>query len=92
MVVSGSRRVGLVAVKLGMVPVWTKAGERHVVTMLQVTDMAPLFQCCGWRSGWIVVSGWLLCTFKIIYIIPTRTVYSVFCMTCMHGVNRADAG
>uniref|UniRef100_A0A8C5F990 Large ribosomal subunit protein uL3m n=1 Tax=Gadus morhua TaxID=8049 RepID=A0A8C5F990_GADMO len=34
----GSRRVGLVAVKLGMVPVWTKAGERHVVTMLQVQD------------------------------------------------------
>uniref|UniRef100_A0A8C3AWL8 Large ribosomal subunit protein uL3m n=1 Tax=Cyclopterus lumpus TaxID=8103 RepID=A0A8C3AWL8_CYCLU len=34
----GSRRVGLVAVKLGMAPVWTKAGERHVVTMLQVQD------------------------------------------------------
>ncbi|XP_056154641.1 39S ribosomal protein L3, mitochondrial [Lampris incognitus] len=34
----GSRRVGLVAVKLGMAPVWTKTGERHVVTMLQVQD------------------------------------------------------
>jgi len=34
----GSRRVGLIAVKLGMMPVWTKAGERHVVTMLQVQD------------------------------------------------------
>ncbi len=32
----GSRRVGLVAVKLGMAPIWTKTGERHVVTMLQV--------------------------------------------------------
>uniref|UniRef100_A0A673KLN1 Large ribosomal subunit protein uL3m n=1 Tax=Sinocyclocheilus rhinocerous TaxID=307959 RepID=A0A673KLN1_9TELE len=32
--VEGSRRVGLVAVKLGMMPVWTKSGERHVVTML----------------------------------------------------------
>ncbi|CAB1320644.1 unnamed protein product [Coregonus sp. 'balchen'] len=34
-----SRRVGLVAVKLGMAPVWTKTGERHVVTMLQVTHI-----------------------------------------------------
>lgn len=34
--VSGSRRVGLVAVKLGMAPIWTKTGERHVVSMLQV--------------------------------------------------------
>ncbi|XP_046690449.1 39S ribosomal protein L3, mitochondrial isoform X2 [Silurus meridionalis] len=33
-----SRRVGLVAVKLGMMPVWTKSGDRHVVTMLQVQD------------------------------------------------------
>lgn len=31
-----SRRVGLVAVKLGMMPVWTRSGDRHVVTMLQV--------------------------------------------------------
>lgn len=33
---TGSRRVGLVAVKLGMAPIWTKTGERHAVTMLQV--------------------------------------------------------
>lgn len=33
-----SRRVGLVAVKLGMAPIWLKSGERHVVTMLQVQD------------------------------------------------------
>ncbi|XP_008330224.1 large ribosomal subunit protein uL3m [Cynoglossus semilaevis] len=34
----GSRRVGLVALKLGMMPIWTKTGERHAVTMLQVQD------------------------------------------------------
>uniref|UniRef100_A0A3P8XBQ0 Large ribosomal subunit protein uL3m n=1 Tax=Esox lucius TaxID=8010 RepID=A0A3P8XBQ0_ESOLU len=34
----GSRRVGLVAVKLGMAPVWTKMGDRQVVTLLQVQD------------------------------------------------------
>ncbi|KAM8841589.1 large ribosomal subunit protein uL3m [Spinachia spinachia] len=34
----GSRRVGLVAIKLGMAPIWTKTGERHVATMLQVQD------------------------------------------------------
>lgn len=34
----GSKRVGLIAVKLGMVPIWTKTGERHVATMLQVRD------------------------------------------------------
>ncbi|XP_042362550.1 39S ribosomal protein L3, mitochondrial [Plectropomus leopardus] len=34
----GSRRVGLVAVKLGMAPIWTKTGERLVATMLQVQD------------------------------------------------------
>ncbi|XP_023683364.1 large ribosomal subunit protein uL3m [Paramormyrops kingsleyae] len=34
----GSRRVGLVALKLGMMPVWTKQGERHAVTLLQVQD------------------------------------------------------
>ncbi|XP_062846290.1 39S ribosomal protein L3, mitochondrial isoform X2 [Trichomycterus rosablanca] len=36
--VEQSKRVGLVAIKLGMMPVWTKSGERHVVTMLQVQD------------------------------------------------------
>uniref|UniRef100_A0A1A7Y531 Large ribosomal subunit protein uL3m n=1 Tax=Iconisemion striatum TaxID=60296 RepID=A0A1A7Y531_9TELE len=34
----GSRRVGLIAVKLGMAPIWTKTGEQHVVTLLQVQD------------------------------------------------------
>ncbi|XP_072268422.1 large ribosomal subunit protein uL3m [Pyxicephalus adspersus] len=34
----GSSRVGLIAVKLGMVPLWTKSGEKHAVTMLQVQD------------------------------------------------------
>ncbi|KAM9385251.1 large ribosomal subunit protein uL3m [Pholidichthys leucotaenia] len=34
----GSQRVGLIAVKLGMAPIWTKTGERHVATMLQVQD------------------------------------------------------
>uniref|UniRef100_A0A4W3I1C7 Large ribosomal subunit protein uL3m n=1 Tax=Callorhinchus milii TaxID=7868 RepID=A0A4W3I1C7_CALMI len=36
--VPGAQRVGLVAVKLGMMPLWTKTGERHVVTLLQVQD------------------------------------------------------
>lgn len=40
---TGSRRVGLVAVKLGMAPIWSKTGERHAVTMLQVrTDTVPV--------------------------------------------------
>uniref|UniRef100_A0A8C4SZ90 Large ribosomal subunit protein uL3m n=1 Tax=Erpetoichthys calabaricus TaxID=27687 RepID=A0A8C4SZ90_ERPCA len=34
----GNARVGLIAVKLGMMPVWTKTGEKHAVTMLQVQD------------------------------------------------------
>ncbi|XP_051871622.1 39S ribosomal protein L3, mitochondrial [Pristis pectinata] len=34
----GTRRVGLVAMKLGMMPLWTKAGEKHAVTLLQVQD------------------------------------------------------
>ncbi|ROL45895.1 39S ribosomal protein L3, mitochondrial [Anabarilius grahami] len=44
----GSRRVGLVAVKLGMMPVWTKSGERHVVTMLQRPEgYLEIFQNAG---------------------------------------------
>ncbi|KAM9307574.1 large ribosomal subunit protein uL3m [Gastrophryne carolinensis] len=35
---AGSIRVGIIAVKLGMVPLWTKSGEKHAVTMLQVRD------------------------------------------------------
>ncbi|XP_044311820.1 39S ribosomal protein L3, mitochondrial [Varanus komodoensis] len=34
----GSKRVGVVAVKLGMMPLWTKKGERLVVTLLHVED------------------------------------------------------
>ncbi|KAM5158072.1 large ribosomal subunit protein uL3m [Mantella aurantiaca] len=34
----GSHRVGVIAVKLGMMSLWTKSGERHAVTMLQVRD------------------------------------------------------
>ncbi|KAH0627271.1 hypothetical protein JD844_002792 [Phrynosoma platyrhinos] len=34
----GSRRVGVIAVKLGMMPLWTKKGERMAVTLLQVQD------------------------------------------------------
>ncbi|CAJ0919700.1 unnamed protein product [Ranitomeya imitator] len=32
---NGSNRVGVIAVKLGMMPIWTKSGEKHAVTMLQ---------------------------------------------------------
>lgn len=52
-VLSGSRRVGLVAVKLGMAPIWSKTGERHVVTMLQVM-LTPrfflLYQSFTWKA------------------------------------------
>lgn len=41
----GSRRVGLVAVKLGMAPIWTKTGERHVATMLQVAHTHTHTRC-----------------------------------------------
>lgn len=34
----GSCRVGLIAVKLGMMPLWTKDGQKHVTTLLQVQD------------------------------------------------------
>ncbi|XP_077899432.1 large ribosomal subunit protein uL3m isoform X3 [Ictidomys tridecemlineatus] len=34
----GSSRVGLIAVKLGMMPLWTKDGQKHAVTLLQVQD------------------------------------------------------
>lgn len=33
---AGSRRVGVVALKLGKLPLWTKNGERLSVTLLQV--------------------------------------------------------
>ncbi|XP_012883494.1 PREDICTED: 39S ribosomal protein L3, mitochondrial, partial [Dipodomys ordii] len=34
----GSSRVGVIALKLGMMPLWTKDGRKHVVTLLQVQD------------------------------------------------------
>ncbi|XP_015709558.1 39S ribosomal protein L3, mitochondrial [Coturnix japonica] len=34
----GSVRVGVVAVKLGMMPIWTKSGKKHAVTLLKVQD------------------------------------------------------
>ncbi|KAF6313153.1 mitochondrial ribosomal protein L3 [Rhinolophus ferrumequinum] len=34
----GSSRVGLIALKLGMMPLWTKDGQKHVATLLQVQD------------------------------------------------------
>ncbi|XP_029817616.1 39S ribosomal protein L3, mitochondrial [Manacus vitellinus] len=33
-----SIRVGVVAVKLGMMPIWTKSGKKHAVTLLKVQD------------------------------------------------------
>ncbi|XP_028254443.1 large ribosomal subunit protein uL3m [Parambassis ranga] len=57
----GSRRVGLVAVKLGMAPIWTKEGERHVVTMLQVQDCHVLKYLSkeehNGRSAALIVGG-----------------------------------
>ncbi|TKC42025.1 hypothetical protein EI555_006514 [Monodon monoceros] len=35
---ASSSRVGLIAMKLGMMPLWTKDGQKHVVTLLQVRD------------------------------------------------------
>jgi len=57
----GSRRVGLIAVKLGMAPIWTQSGERHVVTLLQVQDCHVIQhlskeQCDG-KSAVLVVGG-----------------------------------
>lgn len=57
----GSRRVGVVAVKLGLLPIWTKSGERHVVTMLQVQD-CHVIKCLSkeehdGRSAALLVGG-----------------------------------
>ncbi len=38
-----SKRCGLLAIKLGMTPVWAKAGERLTVTALQVGIHSLLF-------------------------------------------------
>ncbi|PIK53880.1 putative 39S ribosomal protein L3, mitochondrial-like [Apostichopus japonicus] len=34
----GSKRTGLIAVKLGMYPMWTKSGKKFVTTALQIQD------------------------------------------------------
>ncbi|XP_078520001.1 large ribosomal subunit protein uL3m [Lissotriton helveticus] len=57
----GSSRVGLVAVKLGMVPLWTKDGERHAVTILKVRDChvieyIPKDESSG-TAAYLVVGG-----------------------------------
>ncbi|XP_044533980.1 39S ribosomal protein L3, mitochondrial [Gracilinanus agilis] len=57
----GSSRVGLVAAKLGMMPLWTKDGKRHVVTLLQVQDChvlkyTPKEECDSSR-GTLIVGG-----------------------------------
>ncbi|XP_075684714.1 large ribosomal subunit protein uL3m isoform X2 [Rhinoderma darwinii] len=57
----GSKRVGLIAVKLGMMPIWTKSGERHAVTMLQVQDCHVIKftpkEDAGERSATLTVGG-----------------------------------
>lgn len=59
--VEGSHRVGLIAVKLGMMPVWTKSGEKHVVSLLQVQDCHVIKYTpkeeYGGKSAALVVGG-----------------------------------
>ncbi|XP_051818684.1 39S ribosomal protein L3, mitochondrial [Antechinus flavipes] len=57
----GSVRVGLIALKLGMMPLWTKDGKKHAVTLLQVQDChilkyMPKEECDGVR-GRLIVGG-----------------------------------
>ncbi|XP_060036231.1 large ribosomal subunit protein uL3m isoform X1 [Erinaceus europaeus] len=57
----GSSRVGLIALKLGMMPLWTKDGEKHVVTLLQVQDChvlryTPKEKCDG-KMASLTVGG-----------------------------------
>ncbi|XP_008935932.1 PREDICTED: 39S ribosomal protein L3, mitochondrial-like, partial [Merops nubicus] len=47
----GSVRVGVVAVKLGMMPMWTKAGEKRPVTLLKVQDCHVLRHIPKEESG-----------------------------------------
>ncbi|KAL8165481.1 UNVERIFIED_CONTAM: 54S ribosomal protein L3, partial [Gekko kuhli] len=64
----GSRRVGLVAVKLGMMPLWTKNGEKFPVTLLQVEDChvlkyVPKEESDG-RNPCLVVGGKTVSPFR----------------------------
>ncbi|XP_055564177.1 39S ribosomal protein L3, mitochondrial isoform X1 [Falco biarmicus] len=47
----GSVRVGVVAVKLGMMPIWTKSGKKHAVTLLKVQDCHVLRYISKEESG-----------------------------------------
>lgn len=49
----GSSRVGLIALKLGMMPLWTKDGQKHVATLLQVKNR---------RCNRSVCVPWSVCT------------------------------
>ncbi|KAF3827134.1 hypothetical protein GH733_002620 [Mirounga leonina] len=45
---ASSSRVGLIALKLGMMPLWTKDGQKHVVTLLQKpTSILEFYQELG---------------------------------------------
>jgi hypothetical protein len=44
---AGSFRVGLIALKLGMMPLWTKDGQKHAVTLLQVRKHAYKGYVCA---------------------------------------------
>ncbi|XP_048807983.1 39S ribosomal protein L3, mitochondrial [Lagopus muta] len=46
-----SVRVGVVAVKLGMMPIWTKSGKKHAVTLLKVQDCHVLKYISKEESG-----------------------------------------
>lgn len=46
-----SIRVGVIAVKLGMMPIWTKSGKKHAVTLLKVQDCHVLKYISKEESG-----------------------------------------